>query len=192
MKKGLNAISIASLHPDHFATDEVQQDITQQLIKKKIHIAIIQETHIPRNLSYEKKNGYRIITSAAIKNPKTTPEHDIPGKHIAGVAIAIQTEMAPHISTISRINHRILKITLDHPKTHTPITILATYAPHSGHTNHERSNHWGAVSQTIKDIPRHHMAIWGEDANGQLGREKNRPGKYNKIIGNYTNHESPD
>ena len=72
MKKGISAISVVSLNPDHFITDEVQQDITQQLIKKKIHIEIIQETHIPRNLNYG-KNGYRIITSSAIKNPKTTP-----------------------------------------------------------------------------------------------------------------------
>jgi len=30
------------------------------------------------------------------------------------------------------------------------------------------------------------MAIWGEDANGQLGREKEHPEKYHKIIGPYT------
>ena len=36
------------------------------------------------------------------------------------------------------------------------------------------------------------MTVWGADANGQLGREKNRPGKYDKIIGPYTNHTSPE
>jgi len=106
------------MNPDHFIASQVQQDITQQLTKKKIHIAIIQETHIPRNLNYE-KNGYRIITAAATPNPKKTPENDIPGKYIAGVAIAIHNEMAPHISMIQRIDHRILKVTLDHPETHT-------------------------------------------------------------------------
>ena len=69
--KGLSAISVVSLNPDHFITDEVQQDITQQLIKHKIHIAIIQETHIPHNTNHI-VNGYRIINSSEIPNPKKT------------------------------------------------------------------------------------------------------------------------
>ena len=36
------------------------------------------------------------------------------------------------------------------------------------------------------------MAIWGADANGQLGREKNQPEKYDKIIGPHTNNSSPE
>jgi len=36
------------------------------------------------------------------------------------------------------------------------------------------------------------MAVWGADANGQLGREKKHPEKYDKIIGPYTNHTSPE
>jgi len=118
MKKGMGALTIAIINPDHFVANQVQQDITQQLPKKKIHIEIIQETHIPRDLNYE-INGYRIITSAATPNPRKTPEHDIPGKYIDGAEIALHHEMAPHISSIQRINHRILKITLGRPETHT-------------------------------------------------------------------------
>ena len=47
--------------------------------------------------------------------------------------------MAPHISTIQRVDRRILKVTLDHPETHTPLTIIATYAPHQGYNNHEKT-----------------------------------------------------
>ena len=36
------------------------------------------------------------------------------------------------------------------------------------------------------------MTIWGADANGQLGREKNQPEKYDKIIGPHTNNSSPE
>ena len=171
MKKGMNTLTIVSLNPDHFIANQVQQDIAQQLTKKKIHISIIQGTHIPRDLNYE-KNGYRIITSASTPNPRKTPEHDIPGKHIDGAAIAMRHEMAPHISSIQRINHRILKITLDHPETHTPLTIIATYAQHQGYSNHEKNTHWAAVNKTLTETPRHHMTIWGADANGQLGRGK--------------------
>merc|ERR1712112_779559 len=69
MRKGLNTLTVVSLNPDHFITDQAQQDITQQLAKNKVHIAVIQETLIPRNLNYE-KNGYRVIKSAAAINPK--------------------------------------------------------------------------------------------------------------------------
>jgi len=108
------------------------------------------------------------------------------------VSIAVHQEMAPHISTIQRIDNRILKITLDHPETHTPLTIIATYAPHQGYSNHEKNKHWEAVHKTLTETPRQHMAIWGADANGQLGREKNQPEKYDKIIGPHTNKTSPE
>jgi len=124
----------------------MKQDITQQLLKRKIHIATIQETHIPYNSS-QKINEYRIINSAAIPNPKKTPEHDIPGKYIAGVAIAIHQEMERQISSIGRIDHRILKIALDHQKTQTPVTILKTYAPHSGYKPAEKTAHWEKVQK---------------------------------------------
>ena len=36
------------------------------------------------------------------------------------------------------------------------------------------------------------MTIWGEDANGQLGKEKETTSKYHKIIGPETNATSPE
>jgi len=174
------------VNPDHLLTQEMQNDVTQQLAKQKIHVALIQETHIPRNINII-KNGYRIITSAAKPNPKSKPEHDIPGKYIAGVAIAIHQELTQHISNIKRIDERIMAITLGREHTHTPITLLVTYAPHQGYNNHEKTKHWELVQQTLQDIPKHHMTIWGADANGQLGRDEARPELYNKIAGPYTN-----
>jgi len=67
--RGRNALSIASLNPELLISREMQHDTTQQLIKHKIHIAIIQETHIPYNANHE-VNGYRIINSAEIQNQK--------------------------------------------------------------------------------------------------------------------------
>jgi len=189
-KYGLNTLAIVSMNPDHLTTNEVQQDITQQLLKNKLHIEIIQETHIPKDQSFS-RNEYRVITSAATPNPKVTPEKHIPGRYIAGVAIAIQQELEPHISTIERIDHRILKITLDREDAKTPVTILATYAPHQGYNNHEKSNHWEKVYASLETIPKHHLTIWGADANGQLGREIAHPEKYNKIIGPYTLQNKP-
>ena len=50
------------------------------LLRKKIYIAAIQATHIPKDLNY-KLNGYRIITSAAIQETdhKEKPTHEKEG-----------------------------------------------------------------------------------------------------------------
>ena len=64
-KEGLSALNIASLSPDYVATKEMQNDIIQQLPFKMVHIATIQETHIPQNCTFKKQN-YAIITSGAI------------------------------------------------------------------------------------------------------------------------------
>jgi len=65
-REGTNILNVASLNPDHFTTTETQNDIIQQLTQQKIHIAAIQETHIPRNHSFKRRN-YKIINSAAIQ-----------------------------------------------------------------------------------------------------------------------------
>ena len=70
---------------------------------------------------------------------------------------------------------------------HTPITLLVTYAPRQGYKPHEKTEHWGEVQQTLKEIPKHHMTLWGADANGQLGKEEEtKIEQYQKIIGPYT------
>ena len=61
-KKWLNALNIASLDPDFFATNEIQSDIIQQITMNKVHIASIQETKIPQNHAIKNQN-YTIITS---------------------------------------------------------------------------------------------------------------------------------
>ena len=119
MGNGLNAISVESLNPYHFITREAQQDVTQQLLKRKIHIAMIQETHIPQDRNFI-RNEYRVITAAVIPNPKKQQDKDISGRNIAWVAKAIRNEMAQRISQIERVSHRILKIILgrEKPKCH--------------------------------------------------------------------------
>lgn len=57
-KNGLNKLNIASPNPDHFTTNEMQNDIIQQLAQTRIHTASIQETHIPqKHLLKNKKNA---------------------------------------------------------------------------------------------------------------------------------------
>jgi len=69
MKPGQRTLSIVSLNPDNFILPETRTNTTHALQRNKIHIAAIQETHIPHDLNY-KHNEYRIITTAAKKRAK--------------------------------------------------------------------------------------------------------------------------
>ena len=73
-KSGYRTLNILSLNPDNFISTTRQDDITHELQKQRIHLAAIQETHIPHDLSY-KRNGYRGITTAARKLTARTSTH---------------------------------------------------------------------------------------------------------------------
>ena len=64
MGNGLRTLNIASLNPDSMRETTIRQEIINELTKNKIHIAMIQETHIVRDINY-KMDNYRITTSAA-------------------------------------------------------------------------------------------------------------------------------
>ena len=107
----------------------------RELQKQHIHIASIQETHIPHDLSYT-RNGYRVITTA---ERKTNSKNINTGMYQGGVAILVHEELQHHIKQIERIDHRILKIIPTNKNATMPITILATYAPHAGYTVEEKT-----------------------------------------------------
>jgi len=133
--QGNCTLNIVSINPDALTTQESRQRLTEELLRNKIHLAAIQETHIAHGQNYL-HNGYRIITSAAIKN---TSENK-PGMSEGGVAILIHENIAPHITHIHRISRRTVKITLQSKNSHTPVTIINTYAPHQGKTNSNKKN----------------------------------------------------
>ena len=97
---GLKTLPVLSLNPDRLLGTEKQKDLLRELQKHKIHIAAIQETHIPYDQNY-KLNGYRIITCKA-------KEQEINGMAIGGVAILIREELEHHITHIHRVGRRIM------------------------------------------------------------------------------------
>ena len=127
------------------------------LQRNKIHIAEIQETHIPHDQNY-KYNGYRIIASAATQETYINKQ-PTKGLPIAGVAILIHEELEHHIVNIKRTNERIIQVALHSKNSHTPLTILCTYAPHSGKTKMEKKDHWEEVKNQIAEIPNKHITI---------------------------------
>ena len=146
MQTGNRTLSIASINPDNFMNPEKQRQITNMLLTNKIHIAAIQETHLAHDASYI-MNGYRIITSASEKHP----EQPLTGMTKGGVAILIHTELAHYISNIQRIDHRIMTVTLHDKPEDIPITIMVTYAPHTGYSKKEKAEHWQNGKHTYPD-----------------------------------------
>ena len=184
MKSGYRTISVVSINPDNFISQETKLTTTHLLRKHKIHIASIQETHIPHNQNY-KLNGYRIITSKA-ETQETT------GMPVGGVAILVHEDIERHIVHIHRINHRIMKITLRSDESHTPVAITNTYAPHQGKTKVEQDAHWKQAQQTIADTPSKHLKIWCADANGQIGKIKQEEQKPRGIFGPFRKQEEAE
>jgi len=181
MQTGNRTLSIASINPDNFMNPEKQRQITNMLLTNKIHIAAIQETHLAHDTSYI-MNGYRIITSASKKHP----EQPLTGMTKGGVAILIHTELAHYISNIQRIDHRIMTVTLHDKPGDIHITIMVTYAPHTGYSKKEKAEHWQNAKHTLTQIPKRHLTIWRADANGQLGPVEEQKEEYRKIIGPHT------
>ena len=147
---GYIASIIATVNPDHLSTDQANQDILTQLSKSKIHIAGIQETHIPFG-GILTLGTYKLITSST-RNAAYTTDVTHRGTHIGGSAIEIRQEMAQRLSVIRRINNRLLLVTLRRQDSHKPLTILVTYAPHHGYKQIEQQTQWRDAQQTIKDI----------------------------------------
>ena len=119
-QEGYQTLRIESVNPDTFITPEAQLQVIQNLQQREMQIAAIQETHKPHDQNF-KRSGYRITTSKAIQQEKGTQ-----GVSTGGLAILIHEELEHRISHIHRIDHRILKITLQSRESHTPITIITT------------------------------------------------------------------
>lgn len=101
-----------------------------------------------------------------------------------GVDIIIHQAIATHITHMRRIIHRTIKHTIRSNKSHTPVTIVNTYAPHKGERNPDQKEHWGEAQQSTQWTPGKHLIIWRADANGEIGElAKNRDGaKHNSSI----------
>ena len=98
-------LRIASLNPDTFINNETRLHITNMPIMRKIHITAIQETHIPHELDYM-INGYRIITSHAIEQPKTN-SNTRTGLNTGGLAILIHENPTHQIVSVQRKSSNI-------------------------------------------------------------------------------------
>ena len=108
---------------------------------------------------------YRIATAAAAKKEET-------GVVQGGASIMIRESAQKYITKITRQSSRVIKETLDRQHSNMPIQIISTYAPHNGHAEEDRTQHWKEVKGILNKTCKRHMIIWCADANGQLGRDK--------------------
>jgi len=103
------------------------------------------------------------------------------------VAILIHQDIETFTRQIQRVDRRALLLTLHGGAKDTPITVITTYAPHTGYSQKDKKDHWGKVQGTINVIPKKHRAIWRADANGQHGPSEKHLNTYEKIIGPHVN-----
>ena len=135
---GYRTLSIIPLNPDNCIPNAREEDIIHELQKREIHISAIQETHIPRGISYI-LNVYRVI---ATESRKTNSENIKDGMYQGGVVILIHENLQHRIKQIGRIGRRVLEIILRNKNGAAPVIFLATYAPLSGRTVDEKRKHW--------------------------------------------------
>lgn len=128
-------------------------------------------------------DGYRIITKSSTGINFEQPQ----GLTTGGVAILIHNDLEQHITHIEQINNRTMHLTLQSNKTHTPITILNTYAPDNSKGRKEQKEHWQKVKEVLGRISKKHIIIWRTDANEQIGKIKQSEQDTPTIIGNNTN-----
>ena len=103
----------------------------------------------------------------------------------------IHESIQRNIIQIKRQSSRAIRVTLDQGKAIMPIHVISTYAPHSGHSEETRQQHWQDVQELLNKTSKQHLIIWGADANGQLGnrnktvevRHKRHAGQVQNIIG---------
>ena len=84
----------------------------------------------------------------------------------------IHGSIQQYITQVTRQSSRVMRVTLDRYKSEMPLQILSTYAPHNGHAEAERKQHWGEVKEILDKTCKSHMIIWRADANGLLGSGK--------------------
>ena len=131
----VRALNIASINPDSTKEEQTQRDIIKNLARHRIHIAAIQETHITQARDYLLYN-YRVVTEASNKREET-------GLVQGGKAIMIHESMQQYITQIARRSSRVRRVTQGRKNSQMPIQILTNYAPHNGHTEEDRDQHWG-------------------------------------------------
>jgi len=181
-KEGYKTINAITINPDTLKNNDNIKEIVNRMNKKLIHIACIQETHIRTNSDKWIEN-YKLYNAAAEKI-QTTNGNRNNVNYVGGVGILIEENLVEHVVCVRREGGRHIRVTLDNKdiKGSIPITILCSYAPHSGHRQGEKRMFWDTVGKWVEEIPQKHFLIWGIDANGQVKKMEQED-----VIGPHTN-----
>ena len=158
---GIRTMNIASHNPDSTKEAPMQRDAIKNLTRNKIHLSVTPETHITQGRNRLLDN-YRGIDAAA-KKVKTDVIQGGTAIMIHGIAHQYITQATRHIS-------RVLRVALGRKNSNMPIQILTTYAPHNGHTEEDRKQHWKEVKEILNEKCKRHIIIWCAVPNGQMGR----------------------
>ena len=99
-----------------------------------------------------------LFTSSSVRNSV--------GAAIGGVGIAVKTSLLPMVTSIQKVNDRIVTMVLKgNPKTH----VISCYSPHSSRPTTEVEEFYDSLNSSVKSIPDHAMLMLGGDFNAHVG-----------------------
>ncbi|EPB74439.1 hypothetical protein ANCCEY_06449 [Ancylostoma ceylanicum] len=87
-----------------------------------------------------------------------------------GVAIAVDTSLKDHISSVIRVSNRITSLRIATAKGFW--TVVSVYAPQSGCTEMEKATFYEELDDVIRSVPKSDYLTIGGDFNGHVGQDR--------------------
>ena len=98
-----------------------------------------------------RRRAYRTIPNAAEKEKDGA---QAAANNTGRVASIFAPEIANAVFAINRINNGITPVTPDAIANPTAVAIIPTYAPHRGHREEFRKEHWRQAEKELSKIPK--------------------------------------
>ncbi|CAI5450387.1 unnamed protein product [Caenorhabditis angaria] len=151
--RGQNCIRIASLNVGTMTGRSLE--IAQELEKRSIDIAAVQETRWKGSKSRDIGHGYKLIYHGATAHN--------------GVGIIISDKLRDCVAEVDRISDRIISVELDIDDQN--LKIYSVYAPQTGCPETEKDIFWNQLADCTQDTSQN-LLICG-DLNGHVGQTSN-------------------
>ncbi|XP_038055821.1 craniofacial development protein 2-like [Patiria miniata] len=153
----LNCRSLSSLSS--------REELNKHICDYNLSVTCIQEhrqVHRPEDpdIRISSLGSSTIFTSSATRNRQ--------GAAVGGVAITVQTSLLPLLTSISKINDRImLAIFKGNPKTY----VVSCYSPTNTSDEASITGFYKFLNDTIASIPLHALLVIGGDFNAHVARQ---------------------
>ncbi|EYC02454.1 hypothetical protein Y032_0100g3313 [Ancylostoma ceylanicum] len=133
------------------------REIADFMKRRTIRILCLQETRWKGCKAIEIGDGIKLFN------------HGVETKK-NGVAIAVDTSLKDHISSVIRVSNRITSLRIATAKGFW--TVVSVYAPQSGCTEMEKATFYEELDDVIRSVPKSDYLTIGGDFNGHVGQDR--------------------